>query len=138
LFAHEFHYLNPEKFYSKTAEEKKEISKRYWTNADPFHKDYQEAESFDEFVKRIHNLILSFRELGVKNINLFSHGLVIKAIKLLTTEFPYLFLNKKKYPVEIKKFMIRFYEIMSDPKFEITNTSIHDLSTQINKYLENF
>lgn len=136
LFAHEFHYLNPQKFIGKSGEEKKQISKNYWITANPFYRDADDTETFDEFVRRVHNLILSLKNFEHRDINLFSHGLVIKAIKLLTTEFSDLFKkDNDEYKKEIKRFMQRFYQIMHDKNFETPNVSINDLSENINNYI---
>ena len=79
----EFTFLHQAKHNGTTTEERRSFAEAYWDRSDPYYKDGEDSESFDEFVKRV----LSIRERLIlrneESIIIFSHGYFMRAFMFL-------------------------------------------------------
>ncbi|MFV8192441.1 histidine phosphatase family protein [Acinetobacter soli] len=87
---HEFSYLSDFKCQNTTLEERKPFVDAYWTLADPYYKDAEDAESFAEFYQRVENFSGLLNDLKylyqVKKLMIFSHGQFLTLLKLIAFE----------------------------------------------------
>ncbi|OPZ77786.1 MAG: bifunctional RNase H/acid phosphatase [Alphaproteobacteria bacterium ADurb.Bin438] len=77
---HEFTYLCPKTCVKTTTEERKPRVDKYWEKNDPDYIDGEGAESFNQFLQRVQNLINTNHE--DKFIVVFTHELFINACLL--------------------------------------------------------
>jgi broad specificity phosphatase PhoE len=135
---HEFNYLHPKRFESKRPEGERHPTDVYWENLDinfsdrGFAENPQDLESFKEFATRVHKFAMSLKEIiaqhpANKKIKIFTHGLFIKTMYLLLTEFPDVFSEKTpadEVDKRLKQLMARVGE-MRQGEDMTPNASIH-------------
>jgi len=80
---YEFTFLSPNSCRNTNSKERLPMVNEYWEKCDPDFIHGIGAESFNQFIERIHGCLqkLSWTEYGF--ITIFTHGHVIRAIKLL-------------------------------------------------------
>lgn len=137
LETHEFSYLDKKNLAELTVEKLRERAQGYWEQNDPFHKDGLNQESFGEFTERVNSLILKMKKLDGVNF-MFSHGLVIRLLKILFTEYRGVFEKQKIEQGEVtfyKNLMSKFYvHLMEKEINEVKNTEILDFTKEVENY----
>lgn len=141
ILIHEFHYLSSDRF-KDLGLNKNELRKQYWDNMDPYYKDDYGAdktvESFAEFAERVHNFLVyikSLKENNTEHILIFTHGLFLRMLWLITREFGDLFVsNNPKIKSELmKNLMYRFRNC--EEELKPGNASVNDLSKDVNLFI---
>lgn len=139
---HEFHYLSSDRFIeNKDPKLRASLRESYWSNMDPYYKDEHgrddSVESFADFAIRVHEFLLYLGDLKDDDnlhILVFTHGLFLRMVYLLTNQFSNLFNKGGEGVVEaMKELMNRFRDARND--IVIDNISVHDLSESVDRYL---
>lgn len=84
---HEFTYLSSEEFRGlSTMEDRRPLVETYWEICDPTYVDGPGAESFDQFIGRVRDVIKRLKETSHDTIAIFSHEQFIRALLWLSQE----------------------------------------------------
>jgi probable phosphoglycerate mutase len=76
----EFTQLSPEKYKLTTHMDRAPEVARYWARADPNYRDGEGAESFIDFMQRVHAALVRASEHPHKSILMFTHGHFIRGV----------------------------------------------------------
>lgn len=137
LDTHEFDYLDRKPFLDQPKAVFEEYAKKYWNDRDAHVRLLENGETFQEFVDRVHNVILKMDKLeGINYI--FTHGIFIMIFTLLVKYY-----SREKYDKE--RLSTNFYnEIMkrSDELYkageivQLKNTEVFDVTELVEKYAQ--
>ncbi|WP_186292682.1 histidine phosphatase family protein [Mucilaginibacter corticis] len=77
---HEFTYLSPESCVNSTSAQRNPLVDRYWQQAGPDDINGPDAESFNQFIKRLNSCIEMLENMAGQNLVIFTHGHVLRAL----------------------------------------------------------
>ena len=79
----EFTYLNPNKCFNTTPEDRKPMVTAYWETMDPDYNDGEGAESFAEMIQRVKTMLRRVKERPEDTIYIFTHGQFMETVKIV-------------------------------------------------------
>ncbi len=77
---HEFTFLAADKYKNTTNEERRPDLMKFWTNADPDHRDGDDSETFNEFVGRCRDTVEKMKKAQGDTILVFCHGYTMNCL----------------------------------------------------------
>jgi broad specificity phosphatase PhoE len=80
---HEFTFLSPNLCWNTNSKERLPMVNEYWEKCDANFIHGSGAESFNQFIERVRGCIQRFRSMNHNFTTIFTHGHVIRAIRLL-------------------------------------------------------
>jgi broad specificity phosphatase PhoE len=80
---HEFTFLSPSLCRNTNSKERLPLVNEYWEKCDPDFVHGIGAESFNQFIERVHRCVQRLSSMGYRFITIFTHGHVIRAFRLL-------------------------------------------------------
>ncbi len=83
---YEFTFLSPQLCENTTAQDRLPLVKEYWNRCDPDFVHGLGAESFNHFTQRINGSLQKILQLEIDSIMVFTHGQVMKLLKLRIDE----------------------------------------------------
>jgi broad specificity phosphatase PhoE len=134
LDAHEFEPHDNKKTLGMSLEERKNFYMSYWEKSDPFSRETENSESFQELVDRLLSLLKKMQGIP-DGINLvFTHGIIIKMFLFLGQNFS-LFAKSEDGQIDYKKIMEMFKGF--NFSFKTKNAGVYDVTELVEKYSEN-
>jgi broad specificity phosphatase PhoE len=130
---HEFHYIDPVKFRTITKEERDNMVKEYWRKQDPFYRDAESVETFEEMVLRVHNVLKKLKTLSGINY-IFTHGIIIRTMYILLENFPE-FEKMEKTKELYVEIMSIFDKLTKEHIPPVDNTARFDITHSLEKYI---
>jgi broad specificity phosphatase PhoE len=76
----EFSYLSPERYRDTTIAGRRPFVEQYWSRRDPHYIDGEGAESFADFIRRVHQAIDGLWSCRSEFVAVFGHGLFMRAM----------------------------------------------------------
>ncbi len=84
----EFSFLDADRCNNTTQEERLPWVEAYFARNDPDYVDERDAESFNQMLSRVDDMLARLRKLRKRNVVVFSHGNFMRAVRLRLHNLP--------------------------------------------------
>ncbi len=84
----EFSFLDADRCNNTTQEERLPWVEAYFARNDPDYVDGRDAESFNQMLSRVDDMLARLRKLRKRNVIVFSHGNFMRAVMLRLRNLP--------------------------------------------------
>jgi broad specificity phosphatase PhoE len=76
----EFSYLSPARYRDTTIADRRPFVEKYWSRRNPHYTDGEGAESFADFIRRVHQAIDGLWSCQSESVAVFGHGIFMRAM----------------------------------------------------------